>query len=133
MTVVELDYLCDMCGRLVDDGEGCVMVRHSDIATWRELDALWKQAFPGGKATSTRAILARPDPVPWRIFHDGCNPRPDLDGYDINVDRIRTHQTLLERTAELMSKSWLPVTDWHAVIGGVSGESHRVVPHGDAA
>lgn len=133
--MIELDYICDQCDRLVDDGEGCIIVRFVDIHDWRARDAEWREAFPGFAGMTAKAILASPDPVPWRIHHDACNPRPDLDGYDFDVKHVRTYRALLDKTSYLMSKQWLPLTDWHHVIGGAADHGQRIVPHqqGDAA
>lgn len=133
--MIELDFICDVCGGRVDDGAGCILVRYADISTWRNLDAEWRAAFSGDKGKTPAAIIARPGTVPWRIQHDACCS--DDDGYDINVAEVRTWRALVAWTSRLMGKSWLPLTDWRHLLGAAAeGCDRRIVPaevRGDAA
>lgn len=133
--MIELDFICDVCGGRVADGAGCILVRYADIATWRRLDSEWHAAFPGDTGNTLPAIMARPGTVPWRIHHDVCSP--DDEGYDINVAEVRTWRGLCAWTGRLMGKSWLPLTDWrHLIDYAARGQGERIVPaevQGDAA
>lgn len=132
--MVELEFLCDYCGRPVADGEGCLLVFFADLSAYRSADADWKQIHGDGPSTPAQ-ILDRPVSVPWHVHHDACNPRRE-DGYDIDVRKVRTWRALLLETSRLMSKNWLALTDWPRVIGAAAdGSSGRIVElaRGDAA
>lgn len=136
MTHVELEFICDFCGRPVDDKAGCIIVRYEDLSEWRHQDREWNTKYTGLQRGTLAAIWERPQRVQWRIQHDACADVRVL-GYDINVDQVRTWQALLCWTSKLMGKTWLPLTDWHVFVGGAAdGCSGRIVPaavRGDAA
>jgi hypothetical protein len=135
MTTVELDFVCDVCGRLVADHEGCLVVSFADIHDYRRADREWKQVHGAGPHTVSE-VLRLPEAVPWRIHHDACNPGQGGDGYDIDVSRVRTWRALLFETSRLMAKNWLALTDWPQVIGAAAeGRSGRIkaLAEGDAA
>lgn len=130
MTTVELAYICDACGRPVEDGQGCIIVSYADLAEWRRIEpAVSASAIPG-LVCFTGPILA-----PWRIQHDAC--ATSSDGYYIDVERIRTWRNVVEVTSELLRKPWLTSTDWGSLVGDAArAEGQRVVPldqRGDAA
>lgn len=124
----ELDFICDVCGRPVEDGEGALYVRHADIVKARAGHAEWEKSHGDGPIDIV-SLLTLGAPAPWLIHHDVCAPA-DSDGYDISVERVRTWRALLGWTAHLMPKTWLPVTNWASVIGDASeGRSQRIAPH----
>lgn len=135
MTTVELDFVCDVCGRMVDDHEGCLVVFFADITSYRRAEREWKGVHGEGPHTIGQ-ILGLPSHVPWHIHHDSCNPDRDADGYDIDVSKVRTWRALVAETSRLMAKNWLALTDWPQVIGAAAeGRSGRIkeLPRGDAA
>lgn len=131
--VVELEFRCDVCNRPVADKAGCILVRYEDLSEWHHQDDEWKAEHPGPTYTAAE-IYTRPDPAPWRIQHDACAD-DGVQGYEINVDEVRTWQALLCWTAKLMDRTWLPLTDWHLFVGqAASGHGERIIPaRGDAA
>lgn len=135
VATIELDFLCDFCGRPVPDHEGCLVVFFTDIHDYRRADAEWQRLHGEGPHTIGE-VLNRPSSVPWRIHHDACNRDSDADGYDIDVSRVRTWRSLLLWTSRLMAKNWLALTDWPQVIGAAAdGRSGRIREHsnGEAA
>lgn len=134
-TTVELDFVCDVCGRMVADHQGCLVVFFADITSYRAAEREWKQVHGTGPHRMSD-VLRMPEHVPWHIHHDTCNPDRDADGYDIDVSRVRTWRALLFETSRLMAKNWLALTDWPQVIGAAAeGRSGRIkgLAAGDAA
>lgn len=131
---IELDFICDVCGRPVEDGDGALYVRHVDIVRARSDRAEWEKTRGDGPIDIV-SLLTLGAPAPWLIHHDACAPA-DANGYDISVEQVRTWRALLRWTAHLMGKTWLPVTNWATVIGDAAeGRSSRIAEHvrGDAA
>ena len=125
---VEIDYICDTCGRPVDDGEGALYVLHADIVNARTARAEWEKTTRGGPIDVV-SLLTMGDSAPWRIKHDTCGALI-ADGYDISVEKVRTWRQLLSWTAQLMGKTWLPATDWAVVIeDAAEGRGRRIVEH----
>lgn len=135
MTTVELDFVCDVCGRMVADNEGCLVVFFADITSYRAAAREWETVHGDGPHWLGE-VLRMPEQVPWHIHHDSCNPDAEADGYDIDVSKVRTWRSLLFETSRLMAKNWLALTDWPQVIGAAAeGNSGRIkaLPRGDAA
>lgn len=132
---VELDYLCDVCGRPIEDGKGSLYVRDVDLRVRRTDDQEWRRVHGDGPVTITE-LFSHPRGALWLIHHDRCRP-DESDGYHIAVEQVRTWRDLLRWTAHLMDKTWLPDTNWGAVIGAAAeGRDCRISPvaqHGDAA
>lgn len=125
--MIELDYLCDVCGGRVPDSGGCLQVFFEDIRSFRAADDEWRKVHSSGPHTLAQ-LISGPVSVPWQIFHDRCHPRPGSDGYDIDVREVRTWRDLLKATARLMEKNWLELTDWRYVIGAAAdGSGRRIV------
>jgi hypothetical protein len=135
VTVVELDFVCDVCGRQVEDGDGSLYVRDVDLQVARADQSEWQRVHGGGPVSIGQLMSFPPDAL-WLIHHDRCRPA-ESDGYDIAVEQVRTWRDLVRWTAHLMEKSWLPSTNWAALIGGAAeGRNHRIADvtrHGDAA
>ncbi|MCW2898787.1 MAG: hypothetical protein JWO67_1052 [Streptosporangiaceae bacterium] len=126
MTAVELDYVCDVCGRLVADNEGSLYVRDVDLQA-RRVDAGEWQCIHGGGPVSLAELFSHPAVAVWMIGHDRCRP-PESEGYHIAVEQVRTWRDLLRWTAHLMPKTWLPDTNWGSVIGAAAeGRDRRIV------
>jgi hypothetical protein len=125
---IELDFICDTCGRPIEDGEGALYVRHADIVRARTDHAEWEKKHASGSIDIV-SLLTLGAPAPWRIQHDACGAAEE-DGYDVSVERVRTWRALLGWTAHLMEKTWLPVTNWASVIGDAAeGRSARIAAH----
>lgn len=133
--IVELDFVCDLCDRLVDDQQGCLRVLFTDIGSYRAAEREWRTVHGDGPH-SMRDVVRMPEQVPWHIHHYSCTPDESGDGYEIDVSRVRTWRALVAETSRLMTKSWLSLTDWPQVIGAAAeGGSGRIreLPRGDAA
>lgn len=132
---VELEFLCDHCGRPIDNGAGRLQIRFGEINAYREAVAAWERVNGAGNMRTLGELLTLPEVVPWRLHHDRCNPAPDADGYDVDVAKVRTWRALLAETARLLAKNWLALTDWPQVIGAAAeGRSGRIkeLTRGDA-
>lgn len=123
---IELDYICDVCGMPVSDGDGSLYVRHADIVARRVDHQEWRRVHGDG-AVSIAELLSLPAIALWMIHHDRCRP-DESDGYDIDVEQVRTYRGLLEWTAHLLPKTWLSDTNWASVIrGAAEGRDRRIV------
>jgi hypothetical protein len=124
---IELDFICDTCGRPVEDGKGALYVRHADISKAVADHAEWEKTR--GDGIDVVSLLMMGAPAPWLIQHDACGAAT-ADGYDISVERVRTWRALLGWTAHLMSKTWLPSTNWASVIeDAAEGRAGRIAEH----
>ena len=133
---VELEFICDVCGRPVEDGCGSLYVRFSDLQEKRRAKAEWQDAREPGQAFDIGTLLQMPGPAPWSIHHVSCQPADDADGYHISVETVRTWRDLVRWTAHLMEKNWLPDTNWQSVLGNAAnGWDRRIeqLARGDAA
>jgi hypothetical protein len=107
----DLAAICDRCRTEVPDGAGYLCVRYEDIHRCRRETRAWQEAHPGD-AHDIRELLSMPDDIAWRVYHAACDPWPDRDAYQIDVERIRTWQQLARWTSDLMAKNWLADSDW---------------------
>jgi hypothetical protein len=135
------EWVCDGCGEPVADGKGHIEVydgeamryereelerrrdRSADRYAGRQCDLAELTADPpGGPVDSARLAFVSPSEINapgqahWMVFHRGCDPRPDLDGYGFSVEDCRTLEDLLDWNAHLAEKSWISFTDWHRFI-----------------
>jgi hypothetical protein len=109
--MTDLTAICDGCHTPVLDGTGWLGVRYADIHRYTRERREWDEAHPGS-AHWIGELLSLPDPITWRVYHDRCDPWPDQDAYQIDVERIRTWQQLARWTSDLMAKNWLAESDW---------------------
>lgn len=109
--MTDLAAICERCREAIGDGAGFLCVRYEDINRYRREMAEWEQAHPGDAHTIAE-VIAMPDEIAWRVYHDRCDPWPGKDAYQIDVERIRTWQQLARWTADLMVKNWLADSDW---------------------
>jgi hypothetical protein len=134
--IIELEYMCDACGRSVGDADGWIGMFFADLRERRRLVQEWQLAHPGS-AHYIGELLSYPGQVPWRIFHDRCNPRSEESAYDIDVREVRTWRGLLRWTAQLIDKRWLSETNWGSVVRQAADpDGPRIVAasvRGDAA
>jgi hypothetical protein len=126
---IELDFICDTCGRPVENGDGALYVRLAAIREFPKAHAEWKATRPKDGLVDLPSLLMMPSPIPWHIHHNACAPA-DEDVYDICVEQVRTWRQLVSWTAHLMSKNWLASTTWGALIGeAAEGRSGRIAEH----
>ena len=85
--MTDLAAICDRCHREVPDGAGYVCVRYEDIhRCWRETRE-WKEAHPG-EVHDLGELMGMPEDITWRVYHARCDPWPDKDAYQIDVEQI---------------------------------------------
>lgn len=124
----EIVWLCQACGQPVTDGTGYIHVNHMEIAVAEraERDFMARTTTPEGHQSVTGeawhdALDLLDTEARWQVHHGTCDPHPDSGDYWFDVARARTHAHLLQRTAHLMEKRWLDVTDWAAFIRRAAG------------
>lgn len=106
-----VEWICDVCKSPIDNTLGGVWISHDHIRKAMEPQR------PQSLMTVSEIMARLEDGSTWRITHDRCAPRDTLDdSYWLPVESLRTDTTLLNWTAHLLSKSWLPNTDWDDVI-----------------
>ncbi|MFE3476235.1 hypothetical protein ACFXOI_32265 [Streptomyces bacillaris] len=79
----------------------------------------WTQRYTdphGGLSLTLDQALEQPDPAQWRAHHETCDPDPEAVHYRIPAAKLRIRADLLDWTAHLLEKNWLPYTDWQEVI-----------------
>src|SRR3954454_2340492 len=84
-------WVCEVCRAPVDDRKGMLYCN-------------------SGAANGTYRSRER-----WRVAHFDClrEGQEGIAPYIIDVERIRTPEHVVAWTAHLMTKTWLPGTDWH--------------------
>ena len=125
--MTDLAAICDRCHREVPDGAGYVCVRYEDIhRCWRETRE-WKEAHPG-EVHDLGELMGMPEDITWRMYHARCDPWPDKDAYQIDVEQIRTWQQLAGWTSHLMAKNWVADSDWDELLHELAdGKGTRIV------
>lgn len=105
----ELTLICDACRKPVDgnDAPGYLWVDEGAV--------LRADKLPGSEL------------VRWQAHHQACDPELDAWAYHIEQGDLRTYKQLIERTAHLLEKPWLSVTDWTEVLRGVPHGTTRLV------
>lgn len=107
----DLVAICEGCRAEVPDGAGYVCVRYEDIHRYNRENREWHDAHPG-TAHYIGELMTLPDEIRWHVYHARCDPWPDKDAYQIDVERLRTWQQLARWTSDLMAKNWLADSDW---------------------
>jgi hypothetical protein len=127
---IELEFICELCGRPVDDGQGCLYVPFAEIRRHHEEQQNWweRQGDTWYRVVPAYAL--------WRVTHTACRS-VHADIFEIAVEQVRTWRDLAQWTSHLLAKEWLVATDWGHLLGAaVEGRDHRLVPaevRGDAA
>ena len=106
-----IEWICHVCKDPIYDTLGGVWISYRHI---REAST----PSPRAGAMSVSEILAslEDDPI-WGATHDRCTDRETLDdSYWLPVESLRTPTTLLNWTAHLLGKTWLPNTNWDDII-----------------
>ncbi|HEV8534861.1 MAG TPA: hypothetical protein VGR87_03960 [Candidatus Limnocylindria bacterium] len=92
MTDGPIQWRCGRCSEVIDDGDGYIVIAFSEIRAH-----LAMRTLPGARG--------------WRVVHRRCDRWP-RDGYEINVERIRTARDLADWTRHLAEKAWLARSNW---------------------
>jgi hypothetical protein len=121
----ELEAICDVCKRVVADGEGNLWVDMAEVEQVTVNERAWEQLESepqeGGAVTfSGGSLLSYPAPARWRVDHASCDPAPDANAYAIEVHRCRSWADLVLWTAHLMGKEWLLHSDWDELLRAAS-------------
>jgi hypothetical protein len=126
MNTIELDLMCDTCGRPVENGDGALYVRLADIRDYQWARKEWESTRSVDGLLDMPTLLMMPRSIPWLIHHNAC-ASSDEDVYDICVEQVRTWRDLVKWTSHLMSKNWLASTTWGALLGDAAeGRSGRI-------
>lgn len=114
-----LVWLCDECGAPVEDGDGYLTVKYADIREYKRSHDAFDEAHrrPNGWVVYNLAELDEIAGLArWSVLHRNCDPDPESEDYWYAIERVRTYADLLERTAHLLGKTWLPTTTWHSIL-----------------
>lgn len=107
----QIEWICHVCKASIDNTLGGVWITYRHIR---------KASTPSPQtgAMSVPEILASLEDDPtWRATHDRCTNWETLDdSYWLPVESLRTPTTLLNWTAHLLGKTWLPSTNWDDII-----------------
>jgi hypothetical protein len=116
---------CEQCREPIEDDEGYVTIHYGELGEYKRAVKAWEAEHAKTSAGFTlydgAALLAHPEPPRWQVLHCECDPQPDSgDDYWIGVERIRTPAQAIHWTAHLLGKTWLPDTNWRAVLHTVA-------------
>lgn len=114
-------WTCDKCHEPLSAGDGYLLIRYADIDANTAAEAAWDAAHPadahGWRTMTMLELVTHPDRVRWAALHRGCDPNPDeIACYWVDIDQLRTWRHVAGRTAHLITKEWLPQTDWTEVL-----------------
>lgn len=127
----DLVLICDACRKPIAGGaRGYLWVDRGEVVKRRQEVAEWRKEHTVGEGqimASGSDLLEYPVAVRWQAHHGVCDPAPDAWAYGIGSDALGTYGQLLERTAHLMEKRWLRLTDWNEVLRGVPRGKTRLV------
>jgi hypothetical protein len=131
----DLVLICDACKEPVDDGAGYLWIDTDAVAAEERAAAGRRPRDIQDDDSSSESVLSYlaaglfelPEPVRWQAHHAACDLTPDAATYPIPAVDIRTWAELVEWTAQLMEKPWLPHTDWSYVLRGVVNGDSRLI------
>jgi hypothetical protein len=125
----ELTLICGQCRTPITDGAGYLGVSLAEVRSYLRDLREW-QAAHSGQVVDLHTLLEMREEIAWRAEHYACaETRGDNgdDSYEIGAGRIPTWAALTHWTSHLMSKNWLPATDWAELLEEVAnGESERI-------
>ena len=104
---------CDVCGKSVELKDGVLSVSLRSAREVQDKEEKWKRTHPGPILT-VGDVIAFPPSVSWIWHHISCEVEDS--SYEIEGDRLDTHEKALHWTLHLMDKNWFRFTDWHSVI-----------------
>lgn len=121
MSNTEITWNCNVCGFPISDGTGYLSLDMAVVSQVEQALHAWKAEHPDG--ASVDELMRYPQSAPWTSLHRDCDPDPEGPSYWYDIDRCRTHQQLLARTAHLMGKRWFKATNWDEIIGRKAGDA----------
>lgn len=101
--------VCDSCEQPVNGSDGYLTV--DEVAArdrGHEIDG-WNAQ---GSSRSVLDLLEAPSPVVWHIYHAGCDPAPEHEGYSFPASQCSTWPQLVAWTAHVVEKPWARYTTW---------------------
>jgi len=111
-----ITWTCCVCGKAVANKRGYLEIDYVDINEYQRLKQQWETENPG-PMISASACWTYPDEPRWRVLHRACDPCPDSETmYWLAVERVRTECQLIDWTAHLLEKTWLPDTNWRELL-----------------
>ncbi|MFJ6015169.1 hypothetical protein [Streptomyces sp. NPDC092952] len=131
----ELTLICSTCAEAIALDDGCLWVSRRQADTvrqaYRALEQRRTDPLDGSMSFGLADLLALPEPAVWRADHRDCDPeREDGGHYRIPADRLRLRADLLDWTAHLAGKVWLPHTDWRDLLRETRTGSTRLAVSG---
>lgn len=121
-----ITWHCAVCGEPVEDGAGYLEVSDAEVHEVEQRRGAARrrarESNPYGLEIYSGADLRNlAEDAPWRVQHRDCDPQPDAGAYSIAIERVRTPELVLARTAHLLEKSWLKATNWPAILRHAAG------------
>jgi hypothetical protein len=116
----ELTLICSACAQPIIQDDGYLQVSHRETNEVQQAYRALQQGntHPHGRPPlDLHDLLDLPEPAAWQADHRECDPfHEEASHYRIPADRLRLRADLLDWTAHLMEKTWLPHTDWQKVL-----------------
>ena len=115
----ELVLICWKCRLEIGQDDGYLWAHTGEVDVVQRTFRGWDKQYTGpdgGLSLTLGQMLAYPEPAFWRAHHQHCDPDRDGMHYRVPAERLRIRADLLDWTAHLMEKGWLPYTDWREVI-----------------
>ncbi|MEU5403612.1 hypothetical protein ABZ348_30475 [Streptomyces sp. NPDC005963] len=131
----ELTLICSTCAQEIaqDDGYLWVNRREADTAqqAYQALEQRQTDPLNGSVSFDLADLCALPAPAAWRADHRDCDlEREDPFHYRIPAARLHLRADLLDWTAHLTEKVWLPHTDWRDLLRETRTGSARLAVSG---
>ena len=114
-----LKYLCDICGGEVDpvSDEAYLDIPDEEVRKAEEGQQLWEESrkqHPLFSLAELAEHLQKRPPARWRVTHFACCRK--TSGYHLKASEIATWRKLVDTTAHLLEKVWLPATNWSSFL-----------------
>lgn len=123
-------YQCNACGKPVRT-KGHLVMDYDDLHRYEktERERLAREARKQSEAGTSwvpvdlDAFLAEgAQPTSWGVFHHGCDPKPERNGYYIEIERANTWPKLADWAAHLIEKGWANSTSLGNLLRRAGGE-----------
>ncbi len=108
-------WICTACGRPVNAGNGCVQIADADDHRYPRRDPPPDWRPPPGVAISICDVPLPPVLIEFAVYHDRCDPHPDLNPYWIAVERAATLEAWCRWVMQLCGKRWTHKRDVRAI------------------
>jgi hypothetical protein len=113
----EIDWRCDSCRGVVENGTGYIHIAYPDVFRRREERENWDREHDQTVVNARDLWNSdKPPLVKWQVHHRRCDPNSNAGDYWFGIERCRTWKMLNGWTAHLLEKSWLSSTNWREFI-----------------